>query len=55
MPDGIIQSNANDAVIVYPRWLLSQHEVLQSISKNATSFASSVQMNISISIDIIGI
>ena len=55
MPNGIITINVNDVNTAYTRCVLSQHSVLQSISKNTIPFASSVHMNTSINIDITGI
>ena len=51
----MIWTSAIDENTVYAIWVVSQHSVVQSISKYALPFASSVQMNISISIDINGI
>ena len=55
IPAGIIWNNVNEENTAYAIWVLSQHSVLQSISKNTIPFASSVHINISINIDITGI
>ena len=47
--------NAREANVAYPIWVLSQHSVVQSISKNTVPFAYSVHINISIIIDSTGI
>ena len=55
MPVGIIWISVNVAKAVYAIWVVIQHSLLQSISKNTFPFTYSVHMNISISIDITGI
>ena len=52
MPIRIIWTKTIGANDACTRWVKSQHSVLQSISKNTVPFASSVHMNISISIEI---
>ena len=52
MPTGIINIRNNDETHRYTMCVSSQQSELQSISKNAFPFASSVQMYMSINIEI---